>query len=321
MKSAFSISVLTVLFMSLTGLAQAQYPSRTVRVVVPYGAGGPTDLVARVLSAGLTEAWGKPVIVENRAGAGGNIGAEVVSKSAADGYTLMVAPSGLVVINPWLFEKMPFDPQKDLTAISNLGSGPIIMFVSPKLAVKNMAEYVRYARDNPGRSNFSSPAIGTIPHLAGEMLMQQTDVKIVHVPYPGAPQAMTAAINGDADVMFDSTISLAHMKAGRVRGLAILSKSRYHLAPDIPTVVEAGFPGMTVDAWYGLFAPANFPAELGRRIRADAEKILHSSDSKAKLESIGYEPLVNASEVVTKAIATEAAYWGGVFKRAGIRPQ
>jgi tripartite-type tricarboxylate transporter receptor subunit TctC len=319
-KVSRALVALSLLF-SISQAAFAQYPTRAVRMIVPFGAGGPTDLVSRVLSTGLSEAWGKPVIVENRTGAGGNIGGEAAARSAPDGYTLLLVPSGFLVINPWLFEKMPFDPQKDFTPISLLGSGPIIMFVSPKLPVKTLAEFIQYAKSNPGRLNYSSAGIGTIPHLAGEMLQQQTGIKMVHVPYPGAPQSISAVMNGDADVMFDSPTSITHMKSGKIRGIAVLAKKRYSGAPELPSTAEAGLPAFTVDAWYALLAPANTPADLIRKIQADTAKVLHSADAKAKLDSIGFESVVSAPDALAKQISSEGAQWGVVFKAAGIRPQ
>lgn len=312
--------MLVAFFSMCLGPANAQYPNRTVKIVVPYGAGGPTDLIARVLASGLADKWGKPVVVENRVGAGGNIGSDIVAKSTGDGYTLLVVPSGLLVINPWLFDKMPFDPQRDLTAISLLGAGPNIMFVNTKLPVQNLEEYIRYARENPSRSNFSSPGIGTIPHLAGEMLMQQTGIKITHVPYSGAPQSMVALINGDADMMIDTPLSLTYAKAGKIRPIAVLSKNRFSGAPSVPTVSESGHPEMIVDAWYGLLAPPRMAPELAQQIRTDAASVLLSADAKKRLEFIGFEPVMNTSDVFSKAIATESAQWGNIFRKAGIRP-
>ncbi|VCU68259.1 Tripartite tricarboxylate transporter family receptor [Pigmentiphaga humi] len=305
----------------LSGAALAQYPSHPVTIVVPYGAGGPTDAVARVLAEGLSKAWGQPVVVENRAGAGGNIGSDRVARALPDGHTLLVIPSGVMVLNPLLFKQMPFAPLTDLAPISQLGSGPILMFVSTKVPVNSVAEFVEYARKNPGKLNFTSPGVGTIPHLAGEMLMQQTGIKMVHVPYQSAPQATQAVVAGDAEVIFDATTALTYSAAGRLKPLMVLGDTRFAPAGDVPTAAEAGLPRMTVDAWYAIVAPAKTPPAVLQKVQADAATIVRSQATRDRLSGIGFIPLANRPEEFERSVKAEAGMWKKVFDAAGITPQ
>lgn len=299
--------------------ALAQFPTKPVRIIVSFGAGGPTDIVARVLAKGLTETWNMSVLVENRAGAGGNIGMTAVVKSLPDGYTLAVVSQASVVINQWLFAKMPYDPQKDLAPISLLASTPLILYTAPQLPVKNVAELIRYAKQNPGKLNFTSAGLGSLPHLVGEMFKRQAQINIVHVPYQGAPQAVAAMMSGEEAIMFNMPAYLSQVKAGKLRAIATVAKNRFAGAPELPTFAEAGLPDLVASGWYGLVAPAATPRDLIGRIQVDSARALHASDAKAKLGGMAFEVLASTPDAFAEVIASESARWGSLIKAAGIR--
>lgn len=299
--------------------ALAQFPQKPVRIIVPFGAGGPTDIVARLLSQGLAEAWKQPVLVESRPGGGGNIGTEMVVRSAPDGHTLVINPAGPLVINRWLFDKMPFDAQKDLAPVSLLASTPLVMFVTPNLPVNNLAELFRHAKENPGKLNFGSAGIGTMPHLAGEMLKSQAQVNIIHIAYKSAPLAVAAAISGEVQFTFDSPVTLSQARAGKLRAIAVTGSARHAAAPELPTFAEAGLKDFAAAAWYGLLAPAGTPRDIINTIHAEAAKILLAPDARAKLAGIGFESVAGGPEALAALIVAESARWGGVIKAAGIR--
>jgi tripartite-type tricarboxylate transporter receptor subunit TctC len=314
-------SLLLVALAAAWQAACAQFPSRAVRIIVPFGAGGPTDIVARLLAHGLTEAWKQPVVVENRPGAGGNIGTDFVAKSAPDGHVLAMVPAGPIVVNRWLFEKMPFDPQKDLAPVSQLTAAPLLLYVSAQLPVTSLAELIRYAREHPGKLNFTSAGTSSMPHLAGEMFKRQAQIDIVHVPYKGAPQAGAAVMSGEGAMTFDTMVSLAHVKSGRMRALAISNKARHGGAPDVPTFAEAGMPEFAASAWFGLLAPGATPRELINRIQADAARILLAPEAKARLAGIGFDAVAGSPEAFADLIAAESARWGNLIKAAGIKAE
>jgi tripartite-type tricarboxylate transporter receptor subunit TctC len=299
--------------------AFAQFPARAVRIVVPFGAGGPTDIVARLLAQGLTDAWKQPVVVENRPGAGGNLGTDFVAKAPPDGHVLAMVPAGPIVINPWLFERMPFDPQRDLAPVSQLTAAPLLLYVSPQLPVTSLADLIKHARENPGKLNFTSAGTSSMPHLAGEMLKRVAQIDIVHVPYKGAPQAGAAVISGEGAMTFDTMVSLPHVRAGRMRVLAISSNARHAGAPQVPTFAEAGLPEFSASAWFGLLAPAATPRELINRIQRDAASVLLAPEAKARLAGIGFDAVAGSPEAFAELIAAESARWGNLIKAAGIR--
>jgi tripartite-type tricarboxylate transporter receptor subunit TctC len=299
--------------------AFAQFPSRPVRIIVPFGAGGPSDIVARVLAQGLTEVWKQPVVVENRAGAGGNIGTDFVARSPPDGHVLAITPAGPIVINRWLFESMPFDPQKDLAPVSQLTSAPLLLYVSAQLPVNSLRELIQYARANPGKLNFTSAGTSSQPHLAGEMLKRLAQIDIVHVPYKGAPQAGAAVMSGEGAMTFDTLVSMPQVKAGRMRVLAISSKGRHPGAPDVPTFAEAGLPEFSATAWFALFAPGGTPREIVSTIQADSAKVLLAPEAKARLAAIGFDALAGSPEALAEHIVAESARWGSLIKSAGIK--
>ncbi|OGA35283.1 MAG: hypothetical protein A3G80_05695, partial [Betaproteobacteria bacterium RIFCSPLOWO2_12_FULL_62_13b] len=297
--------------------ALAQFPTKPVRIVVPFGAGGPTDIVARLLAQGLTESWKMTVLVENRPGAGGNIGTDAVAKSPPDGHMLALVPAAPIVINQWLFAKLPYDPQKDLAPVSLLASASLILYISPQLPVKNLAELIKYARENPGKLNFTSAGTASMPHLVGEMLKRQARIDIVHVPYQGAPQAGAAVMSGEGAITFNFAVSLAQVKAGRLRAIAIAARSRSAGAPDLPTFAEAGLPDFVAEGWYGLLAAAATPRDLVGKIQADSARVLLAPDAKAKLAGVGFEVVASTPDAFAELIAAESARWGSVIKAAG----
>src|SRR5262245_5517042 len=267
-------TLVAVLFAAaLSGLSpvvsgQAAFPARPVRIVVGFPPGGGTDIVARLVAQKLGERWGQPVVVENRPGASGNIGADLVARSAPDGYSLLMAFSSHAS-NPAL-SKLPFDINPDFTSITQVGSAPMTIVAHPSLPAKTLGELIDYARANPGAIKFGSSGVGTPVHLAGELMMQLTGTRMVHVPYKGIAPARAAILGGEIQITYAAVLSgLAHFKSGRLKALAVASRSRYPALPDVPTAAEAGLPGYDIDFWYALLGPGGMPAALAERIQRD----------------------------------------------------
>lgn len=299
--------------------AHAQFPSRPVRLIVPAVAGGPTDIVGRLVAQGLGTLWGHQVIVDNRGSAGGIIGTEAVVKSAPDGYTLLMSSAVPIVMSKSLIPGLPFDPLKDLAPISQIASVPQVLYVSPALPVRDAAELIAYVKQRPGQFNFSSVGPGTMPHLAGELFKRQAGLDMVHVPYKGAPAAGAAVMSGDVALYFDTPAALTHVRSGKLRALLVSGPRRLAAAPDLPTAQEAGLPGFSADSWYGLLAPAQTPRELRSRIHADLIKILASPETRSRFTNIGFEIVASSPEAFADTIASESARWSALIKAAGIR--
>ena len=318
MKRAIrGLAVVFALFAPLLAAAQA-YPSKPVKIVVPFAAGGATDVIARQLAQKLTEAWGQSVVVENRAGAGGNIGADVVAKSPADGYTLLMTSGSIVTANPYIYKNMGFDPAKDLAPVTNVASGPQIIVVANALPVKDLKEFFEYAKANPGKVNFGSAGVGTQTHLAGENLAYAAGVNLTHVPYKGEAAALTDLIGGQIQMVPSNfAAALPHIQAGRVRALAVTSRERHSQLPDVPAAAEF-LPGFVNDGWWGLMVPTGTPREVVERVQKDSAKILHSEDFKAKFAQQGMAPVGNTPAELAAAIREEAARWAKVIKERNL---
>ncbi len=290
---ATATAALTLAVMALTSTtARAQpstgtWPSKPLRVVVNFPPGGAADQLARAIGQPLGEALGQPVVIENRAGANGNIGGEVVAKSPGDGYTLLMSSGGMVSINPHLYAKMPFDPVKDLVPVAAAARVLVFLEVHPSLPVNNVAEFLDYMKRNPGKLTFGSPGNGSSPHLAAEMLKAQTNLFAVHVPYRGAAPAMQDLLGGQLDFMFDPGIGLQQVRSGKLRMLAVGSPKRSPLFPDIPTLDEAGLKGFDADSWFGFYAPAGTPPDVVNRLNQEINKALNSQAVKDRIQSIG----------------------------------
>jgi tripartite-type tricarboxylate transporter receptor subunit TctC len=303
------------------GLAHAQYPARPVRIVVPFPAGGPTDVLTRVLAQKLAERWSQPVVVENKPGAGGTIGSDVVAKSAPDGYTLLMATTSTHSIGPSL-QKLPYDPLKDFAPVSQVSNATNVLVVSPKLGVASVRELVALAKSKPGALNFASSGTGTIPHLTGELFKHLAQVDIVHVPYKGTGLSIPDLASGQVALLFDSIVTAqTHVKTGSVRALAISSPRRSPLMPDLPTMIEAGVPGFESETWFGLFAPAGTPADIVQRISADTGAALASADVRARFAAAGAETVGGTPAQLAERVKADAAKWAEVIRAANVKVQ
>jgi len=298
--------------------AQGTFPARPVRMVVGFAPGGGTDIIARLVAQKLGERWGQAVVVDNRPGASGNIGAELVARSAPDGYTLLMAFSSHAS-NPAL-SKLPFDVERDFTSVTQVGSAPMVVAANPALPAKTLGELIAYARAHPGAIKFGSSGIGTPVHLAGELMMQLTGISMVHVPYKGIAPAMAAVLAGDIQITYAAVLSgLQHFKSGRLRPLAVASRTRYPALPDVPTAAEAGLAGYEVDFWYALLGPGGMPAPLVERIHGDASALLNSPDMKQSLAAQGCIAVGGTPEALTALIRSEYQLWSKVVKAGGVR--
>ena len=312
------VVVLAALAPSLA-LAQAAYPSKPVRLVVPFPAGGTTDILARAAAQKLSEAWGQQVIVDNRPGAAGNIGAELVARAAPDGYTLLMGTVGTHAINPSLYAKMPYDHVKDFVPVILVAGVPNVLVVNPDLPVKTVPELIAYAKSNPGKLNFASSGSGTSIHLSGELFKSLTGVQMTHVPYKGSAPALTDLMGGQVQLMFDNLpSSLAFIKAGKLRALGVTSAARAAALPDTPAVADT-VPGFEASSWFGVLAPAGTPRDIVTKINAETAKWLASPDAKDKLASQGANAVGGAPEVFAKHIQTETTKWAKVVKDSGAK--
>jgi tripartite-type tricarboxylate transporter receptor subunit TctC len=304
----------------LTGAATAQtYPSKPVRFIVTFAAGGGTDLVARAAAPKMSENLGQPIVVENRPGANGAVGAEAVARSAPDGYTVCVCAAGTMVIGPHL-TKQPFDTLRDFAPISPLATSPFIVTVHPSVKATSIVELIALAKANPGKINFGSSGVGGAPHLSTELFKSMAGVDMVHVAYKGLGPAMTDLLGGQIQFMLaDIGVVAPHLKSEKLRGLAITGRSRSPVFPDMPTVAEAGLPGYAAGTWYGLFAPAGTPAPVLVRLSTAAREALAVPEVGTALVAQGVEPLAMTPEQFTEFAREEYAKWGGVIRSAGIK--
>jgi tripartite-type tricarboxylate transporter receptor subunit TctC len=301
----------------LAVLAQA-WPTKPVKMVVPFAAGGATDVVARLLAQKLGEAWGQSVIVENRAGAGGNIGADAVAKSPGDGYTLLMASGSIVTANPHMYKAMPFDAARDLVAITNVASGPQVIAVSMNVPAKDLKELVALAKAQPKAVNFGSAGIGTQTHLAAENFAHSAGVDLTHVPYKGESAAITDLIGGQIQMVTPNLgAAIAFIQQGKIRALAITSRERSPQLPDVPSASEV-LPGFENAGWFGLMAPAGTPREVIERIHRDSARILLSDEFRAKLAQQGMVPVANSPADFAAAIREESARWAKVIRERGL---
>jgi tripartite-type tricarboxylate transporter receptor subunit TctC len=315
-RSALRLFATTAVMLAAWGAmptaAQERWPSKPVRLVVPFAAGGSTDLVARLVGQKLSTLWGQPVTIENRAGAGGNLGADTVAKAPADGYTLLMA-SGSITINPHIYKRMPFDTKKDLAPITNVASGPMLLVVPERSAVKSVKELLAQAKATPGGLNFGSAGVGSQVHLAAENFANAGGIEINHVPYRGESLAYTDLIAGQIQLMVGNfAAASALLGPGRLRALAVTGKQRSSQLPDVPTVAESGLPGFENTGWFGLLAPAGTPQNILSKIQLDAVKVLAETDTKARLYVQGMTPVGNTAAEFSKAMDAESNLWAKV---------
>jgi tripartite-type tricarboxylate transporter receptor subunit TctC len=300
--------------------APAAYPTHPVRIVVPFPAGGTTDILARAVAQRFSEAFGQPFVVDNRPGAGGNIGAELVAKSAPDGYTLLMGTVGTHAINPSLYTNMPYDHVKDFAPVFLAAGVPNVLEVNPSLPVHSVAELVAYAKANPGKLNFASSGSGTSIHLSGELFRTMTGVTMQHVPYKGSAPALQDLVGGQVQLMFDNLpSSMALIKAGKLRALAVTSAHRSAALPDLPTIAESGYPAFEASSWFGLLAPAGTPAAIVNKLNAEGNQWLASADAKDKLLAQGAIAAGGSPEDFARHITAETAKWAKVVKASGAK--
>ena len=301
--------------------AQGAYPNKSVRIVVPYGVGGASDVLARVLGARLQNVWGQGVVVENRTGASGNIGTEIVVKAPADGYTL-VLQNVTMVINPAFLAKVPFDVQKDLTPIALLGATPKMIAVHPSAKLSSLKELTDYARAKPGKLSYGSCGPGTPQHLAMELYLSQAGASMVHAPYKGCAPALADVLGGQIPVAILSANMVApHLASGRLKGLAVTSKARYRLAPDVPSLDELGYKDFDLWTWYALMGPAGMPKELVDKLYADALAGLNDPEVHAKLLAAGVEDRRGDGAALSALIKSDQAKYVQLIKRANIKAE
>jgi tripartite-type tricarboxylate transporter receptor subunit TctC len=299
--------------------AQAQdYPSRLVHLVVPQAAGGGTDTFARAIGQKLSERWGQPVVIENKAGAGGVVGTDFVAKAAADGYTLLVTYEGSQAINQSLYQNLPFDSLKDFVPIATIAVTPFILIVGPKAEARTLQEFIAFARANPDKLSYGSAGNGSVNHLLGEMLKTEADIRLVHVPYKGASSAIADVIGGHIDAAFASVPSvISSVQSNIVQALAVSSAKRIAVAPDIPTVAEAGFPKFDVNPWWGILAPAGLSPAIAQKISADIAGILKTPEMIEVLAKQGATPLITSSDAFRDLLAQDIEKWRKVVKTSG----
>ncbi|MFO1306145.1 MAG: tripartite tricarboxylate transporter substrate binding protein [Burkholderiales bacterium] len=304
-------------------LAHAQapaYPTKPVKLVVPFPPGGSLDMAGRLIAQKLTEMWGQSVVVENKPGAGGNIGADFVAKSPADGYTILLGALSTHAVNPSLYKTMPYDAAKDFAPITLIAITPNVLVVNASLPVNSAKEFIAYAKANPGKLSFGSGSNGSAGHLAGELFKVETSTDAVHVPFKGGAPATQALLAGDTQFMFDNLANaMAQVKAGKIKALAVTTAQRSSLVPDLPTMAEAGLPGFDISTWYGLFAPAGTPPAIVAKWNADVTKILTSPDVRAKLIADGADPSPDTPEQFREFIARELAKYARIVKASGAK--
>lgn len=304
----------------MAATAQA-YPSKPIRIVVGYGPGGTTDIIARLLGARLTETLGQPVVVENRPGAGGNIGAELVAKAPADGHTLMLATAGTMAVNPFIYKNMPVDTVRDFAPVSLIATLPNLMVVHPSVPAKTVQEFVAWAKQRPGKVFFASSGNGNTPHMTAELFNLTTGLSMVHVPYKGSGAALTDLIGGTGvQVMFDNMPSaIGHARSGALRAIAVTSPKRVQPEPNIPTVSESGYPDFKVVTWFGLVAPAGTPAAVVDRLNREVAAAVKSPEIRKRLIALGADPTTNSPAEYLEMIKTDRDTWGRVVKSANIQ--
>ncbi|MFN4361115.1 MAG: Bug family tripartite tricarboxylate transporter substrate binding protein [Hylemonella sp.] len=304
----------------LLPLAQAQqaYPSKPVKVIVSFPPGGVADVLARLVAAPLQDALGQPVVVENRAGSGGNIGADAVAKSPADGYTLLMSSGGTVSVNPHIYAKMPFDPTKDITPVASVARVAVFLVARNNLPVNNAKEFVDYLKANPGKLSYGSPGNGSSPHLAGEMFKSMSNTFAVHVPYRGAAPALNDLLAGQIDYAFDPGIGLTHVRAGRLKLLAVGSPKRSPMFPDVPTVEEAGLKGFDADSYFGFYAPAGTPAAVITRLNTEINKILNTPATKERIAALGGEAVPMSPQSFAARAAEDSKRFGTLIRERKI---
>ena len=304
---------------AIGGWAQP-YPAKPIRIIVPFPAGGTADIMARVVGQKMTETWGQQVLIDNRSGAGGNIAADLAAKSAPDGYTLFLCTVGTHAVHQTLYEKLPFDPIKDFSAVAYIAGVPNVVVVHPSIPVKSVKELIGFIKARPGRINFGSSGTGSSVHMSGEMLKVMAGLDMTHIPYKGNPQAVTDLMAGQIELMITNMPSvIPYIQSGRLRALAVTTKARSPALPDLPTMEEAGLPGYESSAWFGLVSPAAVPRNIVSKLNAEVMRIVGLEDVKRNLASQGAYPLVMTPDEFGAFMKAETAKWAKIVKASGAR--
>ena len=315
------IAVLVLVALASTADAQS-WPSKPIRIISPYPPAGANDLLARIIAPKLSEQLGQPVVVENRAGATGNIGAELVAKAPADGYTLLMGQAGNLTINISLMAKIPFDPVRDFSPVTMVASTPNVLVVHPSLPVRTVKDLIALAKAKPGQINYATSGIGSPGHLAAELLNKSAGIRLVHIPYKGAAPALLDVVAGNAHLYFTSAVSAQpFIPSGRLRMVAVASAKRSPSLPEVPTVAEAGFPEFDVSSWWGVVAPASTPREVVMRLQTEIHRVIALPEIRAKLAEQGLDIATNTPEQFAAYIKSETAKWAKLIREVGVKPE
>ena len=303
-----------------SSLAQTVYPAKAIRYVVPFPAGGPLDIVARAIGQELNKSWGQAVVIDNRPGAGGNIGADLVAKAPADGYTILMGAVSTHAINVTLYNNLPYDPIRDFAPVTLITSVPNVLVVHPSVPANNVKELIALAKSRPGQLNFASGSTGSAGHLAGELFNSMAGVRMTHIPYKGAAPAVVDLMAGHVSLMFDNMSSaLPNIKATRVRALAVTTLKRSPLLPQLPTISDAGLRGFDIATWFGIFAPAGAPPDIVARLNGEIVRILHTPEMKERLALLGAEPIGNKPDEFAAFVRAEIPKYAKVIQASGAR--
>lgn len=320
MHAARSLSAVALVALAPFGAAAQDYPSKPLKLVVPFPAGGPADTIGRIYAEKLSALLGQPVVIENRAGAGGVTGIAAVAKSDPDGHTLGIATSGTLAMNVVLQDKLPYHPLKDLTLVTQAASVPELLVVGTQVPAKSVAELVALAKAQPGKINFASTGLGSMPHLAAELFKITAKIDIVHVPYAGAAPAVNDMLGGHVQMLFaDVPVLLGSVTSGKLRALAVGSTKRVAVLPDVPTMIESGMPQVEADNWYGIVAPANMPTAVAAKLHSNSVAALKSEEVTEKLGKQGVLTVGSTTAAFTQYVKGEIDRWGGVVASAGIK--
>lgn len=314
------VALAALLVCAASHVSAQGYPGRPVRIIVPFAAGGGTDIVARTVGAKLGEGLGQTVVVDNRAGAGGAIGTELAAKSTGDGYTLLLGSNGPLAIIPGLHAKLPYDPLRDFAPVALITTMPFLMVVHPSLPVRTVQQLIALAKARPGQLNYASPGSGSTTHLAAELFKAMTNVNIVHVPYKGVAPAATDLISGQVQLLSgDLNTLMPHVKSGKMRPLAVTGAARSTLLPDMPTISEAGVPGYEASGWFGVLAPAATPQEIVRRLNSEIVKGLATAELRQRLAGLGGEVAGGTPEQFAAHLRQEIGKWGKLIRAIGLK--
>ena len=323
MRSVAVVVLITLQWIGMThAIAADAYPAKALRLIVPFPPGGPADALARLVGDKLSVSLGKAVVVDNRPGAGGNIGMELGAKAAPDGYTLVLAPAGNLTVNPFLYRSVPYDVARDFAPVTVIAAVPNVLVVHPSVPAKTVIELIGYAKAHPGSLNYSSPGNGSGAHLAGELFRTTAGIDIVHIPFNGIAPAVTAVVGGQVQMMFAGAPSaLPQVKAGRLVALGVASPKRIATAPELPTLSESGLPGFDVTSWYSIVVPAGTPNDIIARLRSEIAGALGQPEVREKLAGLGAAPIGNTPAEFATMIRVETAKWGKIVKDANIQAE